>query len=74
MNQELEKILAEIGREHRATAAPESVEAVLRATASERGTRHAVKRKQAWAWAVALVLLVAIAVIASSKHPFPQGC
>jgi hypothetical protein len=68
MNQELDKILAEIGREHRTTAAPEHLEAVLRAAAGERGERHVLKRKQAWAWAVALVLLAAIAVIGVDVH------
>jgi hypothetical protein len=68
MNQELEKILAEIGREHRTTAAPEHLEAVLRAAAGERGERRALKRKQAWAWGFALLVLAAIAVIGVDVH------
>jgi hypothetical protein len=71
MNQELDKILAEIGREHRATAAPESVEAVLRAAADARH-EDTWRRKQAWAWAVSLVLLAAIAVIGVDVH-FRKG-
>jgi len=68
MNQELDKILAEIGREHRTTAAPESVEAVLCAAVNGRREQGTRQRKQAWAWGVVLLVLAAIAVIGVDIH------
>jgi hypothetical protein len=60
-NEELDALLAEIGREHRNAPAPERVEAVLCAAVDRRGRERAA-RKQAWAWAFAVVLLAALAV------------
>lgn len=61
MDRELDSILAEIGREHRATAAPESVEAALAAAADRRAKTGLPRLRPAWAWGFALVLLAAIA-------------
>ena len=67
MDRELNEILAEIGREHRAMGAPESLEAALRAAAESRqdtiggprlGTRGL---RLTWVWATAAILLAAIA-------------
>jgi hypothetical protein len=61
-DRELDEILAEIGREHRAMGAPQSLEAALRAAADSRkdaiGERNA---RLTWAWAAAAILLAMIA-------------
>ena len=60
-DRDLDEILAEIGREHRAIGAPESLEPVLRAAAGRRinavGTPGL---RAAWRWAAAVVLLAAV--------------
>jgi hypothetical protein len=59
-DRELDEILAELGREHRAINAPDKLEHVLRAAAGSR--KHAIGRPRLrWTWAAAVILLVAIA-------------
>jgi hypothetical protein len=59
-DRELDDILAELGREHRAINAPDKLEHVLRAAAGSR--KHAIGRPRLkWTWAAAVILLVAIA-------------
>ena len=61
-DQELDEILAEIGRSHRAIGAPESVEDTLCAATASRGDAAGVRRlRPAWAWGFAVVLLAAVA-------------
>jgi hypothetical protein len=58
----LDEILDEIGREHRAIGAPESVEHVLcAATIERRRAAGGIRLRAAWAWGFAIVLLIAIA-------------
>lgn len=60
-DQELDGILAEIGRSHRAIGAPESVEAALCRAAASRGDAADVRRlRPAWAWGFVVVLLAAV--------------
>jgi len=61
-DRELDEILAEIGREHRAIGAPKRLESVLRAAPAERKTAMGVPRlRTAWSWAAAAILLAAVA-------------
>lgn len=61
-DRELDEILAEIGREHRAIGAPQSLEAALRAAAdSRKDAIGARKPRLTWAWAAAAILLAMIA-------------
>ena len=61
MDRELDGILEEIRREHRAIAAPESVESALCAAVKERRDATPMQRLHpAWAWGFALVMLAAI--------------
>ena len=61
-DRELDKILAEIGREHRAIGAPQRLEAELRTAAgSLKDAIDARKPRLTWTWAVAGILLAAIA-------------
>lgn len=62
-DRELDEILAEIGREHRAVGAPERLESVLRAASVD--TKASIKTprlRSAWAWALVTILLVAVAM------------
>ncbi len=57
-DRELDEILAEIGREHRAIGAPQRLEAALRAAADSRKDAIGARRPRlTWAWAVAAILL-----------------
>ncbi|HKF49944.1 MAG TPA: hypothetical protein VKB38_21455 [Terracidiphilus sp.] len=59
---ELAGILAEIGFDHRAIDAPESLEPVLRAATERRKRAAGIRRlRLGWAWAAAIVLLAAVA-------------
>ena len=61
-DRELDEILAELGREHRAIGAPDGLEPVLRAAACN--GRHAVGTpglRVAWTWALVVLLLAAVA-------------
>jgi hypothetical protein len=73
---ELAEILAEIGRDHRAMDAPESLEPVLRAAAKSRKHAAGIRRlRLGWAWAAAMVLLAAVAaggVIWQTRHYQPH--
>jgi len=61
-DRELDEVLAEIGREHRATGAPDSLERVLCAAAGSRKDSIRTRGARfAWAWAAAVVLLAAVA-------------
>lgn len=61
-DRELDEILAEIGREHRAINAPQTLEAILRDEAVRRNdTIRAQKLRLRWASAVAAILLATIA-------------
>ena len=61
-DRELDEILAEIGREHRAMGAPQRLEMALRAAAdSRKDAIGARKPRLAWAWAAAAILLAMIA-------------
>jgi hypothetical protein len=59
---EMDEILAEIRREHRATAAPGSLESALFAATELRREEGARNLRAAWAWGFALLLLAAIAL------------
>lgn len=60
-DRELDEILAEIGREHRAIGAPQRLEAALRTAAgSGKHTTGRRKLRLTWAGAVVAILLVAI--------------
>ena len=60
-DREVNEILAEIGREHRAINAPERLQPVLCAAVAERKRPQTTSGAQrAWAWAVAVILLAAI--------------
>jgi hypothetical protein len=64
-DRELDEILAALGREHRATAAPGKLERVLRTAAG--GRKYAIGRPRlrfAWVWAVAVILMAAVATAA----------
>ena len=61
---ELDEILAEMGREHRAMGAPESLEPLLRAAAGSR--KLAIRQARfrlAWILAAAVILLAAVATV-----------
>ena len=61
-DRELDEILAEIGREHRAINAPQTLEAALRAEAGRRNDSiGAQKLRLRWTSAAAAIVLVAIA-------------
>ena len=62
IDSELDEILAEIGREHRAIGAPERLEHLLRTAAG--GANLAIRQPRyrlAWTFAAALILLAALA-------------
>jgi hypothetical protein len=78
-DRELDEILAEIGREHRAIGAPDRLEPVLRAAAASR--KDAVGTpglRFTWTWAAAVILLAAVATAGviwqtrRSRHPQNQ--
>jgi hypothetical protein len=78
-DRELDEILAEIGREHRAIGAPDRLEPVLRAVAASR--KDAVGTpglRFTWNWAAAVILLAAVATTGviwqarRSRHPQNQ--
>ena len=59
---ELDEILAEIGREHRAIDAPQTLEAALHAEAGRRKDSIMARNPRLkWTWAAAAILLAAIA-------------
>jgi hypothetical protein len=58
MDHELDKILAEIGREHRAIAAPERIEVALCEAVKRQEGAGVRKMRFAWAWAFVLLLAV----------------
>lgn len=61
-DRELDEILAEIGREHRAMDAPQRLEAALRAeTGRRKNSIGARKLRLRWTWAAAAILVAAIA-------------
>ena len=61
-DREVDEILAEIGREHRAMDAPQRLEAALRAETSRRkNSIGARKLRLRWTWAAAAILVAAIA-------------
>jgi hypothetical protein len=63
MDPELDGILAEIGREHRATGAPESLETALYVAAARKQDSIAGRTvRPIWAWGFVLVLIAAIAL------------
>jgi hypothetical protein len=67
---ELDEILAEIGREHRATSAPERLESMLFAAVdSRRGAAAKPRMRLAWAWAAAVMLLAGVATAGLIWHP-----
>ena len=76
-DKELAEILAEIGRDHRAMDAPESLEPALRAAADVRKDADGIRRlRRGWAWAAAIVLLAAVAaagVMWQSRHEQTRG-
>lgn len=58
---ELDEILAEIGREHRAIGAPDKLESLVRTAAdSRRGAIGTRALRVTWAWAAAMILLAAV--------------
>lgn len=60
-NRELDEILAEVRREHRAIGAPESLEQMLFAAAvSKRKAFVAGRRGFTWNWAVLAILIIAV--------------
>lgn len=64
-DRELDEILAEIGRGHRAIGAPDKLEPLLRAVAGSRTHASATpKLRFAWSWAVVMILLAAVATAA----------
>jgi hypothetical protein len=58
MDHELDGILAEIGREHRAIAAPDRIEAALCAAARRQEGAGVREMRLSWAWAFVLLLAV----------------
>jgi hypothetical protein len=61
-DRELDEILAEIGRQHRAIDAPDRLEPVLRAAAGSRKFAIGIPRLSfTWTWAAVMILLAAIA-------------
>jgi hypothetical protein len=75
-NRELDEILAQIGREHRAIDAPERLESILFAAADSQKNASAAQRLRfSWIWAT-VSLLIAAVVIAGTiwqirKQPQP---
>ena len=68
-DRELDEILAEIGREHRAIGAPDRLEPLLRAAAGSR--KHAIRQARfrlAWTLAAAVILLAAVATAGVMWH------
>jgi hypothetical protein len=62
-DKQLDDVLEELGREHRALDAPESLQGVLYAAAESRKTAVGMPRMPlAWAWAAAAILLAVVAV------------
>lgn len=61
-DREIDEILAEIGREHRAIGAPQKLESVLRVAACDRKKAIGTPGlRSAWTWAAAVILLAAVA-------------
>ncbi len=61
-DRELDEILAEIGREHRAIGAPDKLESLLWAAAGSRKYATGTSGLRAtWAWAAVVILLAAVA-------------
>ena len=77
-NRELDEILAEVGREHRALGAPERLEAVLFSAAGSKKKASAAERLGfTWNWAAAALLIVAGATAGTiwqvRKRPQPKN-
>ena len=78
INSELDEILAEVGREHRAIAAPERLEPMLFAAADSKKRAFAVGQLGfAWNWAAVAILIVAVATVGTiwqiRKRPQPKN-
>ena len=58
---ELDEVLAELGREHRAIDAPDSLERVLRAAVGKKNSGGTPRLRFTWAWAAAAMLVAAVA-------------
>ena len=61
MNREIDEILAEIGREHRAMEAPQRLESVLSTAARRQREPIGTPGARPWTWAAAMILLAAVA-------------
>ena len=62
-DRELDEILAEIGREHRAIGAPDKLESLLRTAAgSNKDAIRTARSKVTWTWAAAMIVLGAVAI------------
>ena len=77
-NRELDEILAEVGREHRAIGAPERLEPMLFAAADSKKKTFAVGRLGfTWNWAAVATLIVAVATAGTvwqiRKRPQPKN-
>jgi len=75
-NRELDEILAEIGREHRAMGAPERLEPVLFAAAGKKKKALSAGLGFTWSWAAVAILIVAAATAGTiwqiRKKPQPK--
>ena len=77
-NRELDEILAEVGREHRAIVAPERLEPMLFAAADTKKKAFSGGRLGLiWNWAAAAILIVALAIAGTiwqvRKRPQPTN-
>jgi hypothetical protein len=77
-NRELDEILAEVGREHRAIGAPKRLELMLSAAAGSRKKAFSVGRLGfTWNWAMVAILVVAVATAGTiwqiRKRPQPKN-
>lgn len=77
-NRELDEILAEVGREHRAIGAPERLELMLFAAAGSKKKAFSVGRLGfTWNWAAAAILIAAVAGAGTiwqiRKRPQPKS-
>jgi hypothetical protein len=77
-NRELDEILAEVGREHRAIGAPERLEPMLFAAAGGKRKAFAVERLGfTWNWAAVAIIIVAVATAGTiwqiRKRPQPKN-
>lgn len=61
MDREIDEILAEIGREHRAMEAPQRLESVLSTAASRQSESTRTPGARPWTWAAAMILVAAVA-------------